>query len=110
MPVPILPLFSDDMTIINRHIAVQQYGDVVYWYQGILPVFRHHVRDQKSFRLFCSQLINLGTATAAELSKSLHVNHAKLSRWARIERASSVIESQSDTLKPSVVAKKKRMS
>ena len=110
MPVPILPLFSDDMTIINHHIAVHQHGDVVYWYQGILPVFRHHVRDQQSFRLFCSQLINLGTATAAELSRSLHVNQEKLSRWARLERTLSALEGQSDGLKPSVTAKKKRMS
>ena len=110
MPIPILPLFSDDMTVINKYIAIQQHGDVVYWYQGMLPVFRHHVRDQKSFRLFCCQLINLGTATASELSKSLHVNHEKLSRWARMERTSSDLAGQSDGIKPSVTVKKKRMS
>ena len=102
MPIPILPLFSDDMTIINNHIAVHQHGDVVYWYKGTLPVFRHHVRDHKSFRLFCCQLINIGTATAAEISKALHVNREKLSRWARIERDSSNHEGQTE----SVTAKK----
>ena len=106
MPIPILPLFSDDMTIINHHIAVQQYGDAVYWYQGMLPVFRHHVRDEKSFRLFCCQLINLGTATSSELSKALHVNREKLSRWARIERALSDHEDQTE----SVTIKKKLLS
>ena len=31
MPLPILPMFSDDMTIINKHIAIKQHGDVVYY-------------------------------------------------------------------------------
>ena len=106
MPLPILPLFSDDMTIINQRIGVHQYGDVVYWYQGMLPVFRHHVRDHKSFRLFCCQLINLDTATSAEISRALNVNREKLSRWSRIERASSDLENQTG----SVTTKKKRMS
>ena len=109
MPIPILLLFSDDMTIINNHMAVRQHGDVVYWYQVTLPVFRHHVRDHKSFRLFCCQLINIGTATAAEISKSLHVNREKLSRWARIERDSSDLAGKTDQLNSSETAKKKHM-
>jgi hypothetical protein len=88
MPLPILPLFSDDMKIINRYMAVQQKGDSIYWYQGTLPVFCHHINNQKLFRLFCCQLINLGVASSAEISKALGVNHEKLSRWARQERAS----------------------
>ena len=65
MPLPILPLFSDDTTIINKYMAIKQINDVVYWYQGIFPVFCHHFRDEKSFRLFCCQMINLGIATSA---------------------------------------------
>jgi len=89
MPLPQLPLFSDDMIEVSKYIAVEQKGDVVYWFQGNLPVFRHHVRDHEKFRLFCCQLINIGTATSAEISRALKVNHEKLSRWARKERAAS---------------------
>ena len=106
MPLPLLPLFSDDMIIVNQYIAVKQKEDVVYWFHGNLPVFRHHVSDQEAFRLFCCQLINIGTATSAEISKALKVNHEKLSRWARMERGSSEKESTSRSGKPS---KKKPM-
>jgi len=93
MPQAILPMFSDDMTVINHHIAVQQKGETIYWYQGMLPVFRHHVKNEKLFRLFCCQLINLGVATSAEISRVLGVNHEKLSRWARMDRSSGSGES-----------------
>jgi len=66
VPQPILSLFSDDMTIINQYMAVQQKGDAVYWYQGNLPVFRHSVSDLKLFRLFCCRLINPGIAGSAD--------------------------------------------
>lgn len=90
MPQAILPLFSDDMIIINEHFAVSRREDFVYWFQGSLPVFCHHKHDQGAFRSFCSQLINLGNATSAEISRALNVNHEKLSRWARQERLSNV--------------------
>jgi hypothetical protein len=107
MPQAILPLFSDDMIIINEHFAVTHRDDFIYWFQGNLPVFCHHQYDQDAFRSFCCQLINLGNATSAEISKALNVNHEKLSRWARLERSS--IATFSHTITPSK-SKKKRIS
>jgi hypothetical protein len=106
MPLPLLPLFSDDMIVINQYIAVQEKDDTVFWYHGALPVFRHHVRDQSSFRLICCQLINIGTATSAEISRALKINHEKLSRWARLERDSQDRQVPSISVKSS---KKKPM-
>jgi hypothetical protein len=85
MPQAILPLFSEDITLVNQYIGFQQKGDTVYWFQGHMPVFRHHVHDHKYFRLFCSQLIINGNVTAADLSRSLNINKEKLSRWARLD-------------------------
>jgi hypothetical protein len=107
MPQALLPLFSPDVTIVNQYIAVQRRGDFVYWFQGNLPVFCHHFRNQNHFRLFCCQLINIGTATSAELSRALNVNHEKLSRWARLERASGEMEGSSTAEKSSGKSKKK---
>jgi len=104
MPQSILPLFSNDMIIVNNRFAVQQMGDTVFWFQGSLPVLCHHVDNQNLFRLFCSQLINMENATAAELSRALGVNREKLSRWARIDRSSKVLEPSASAVK------KKRMS
>jgi hypothetical protein len=97
MPQPILPMFSSDMTAINDRIAVKQEGDTVFWFQGMLPVFRHHVSNESLFRSFCCQLINIGNATSSELAKALNVNHEKLSRWARLERAKFDFDIASDS-------------
>jgi hypothetical protein len=92
MPQAILPLFSDDMIIINDHFAVAKRKDAIYWFQGIYPVFHHHVHNHEAFRLFCCQLINLGNATSAEISRALNVNREKLSRWARLEVSTSELD------------------
>ena len=111
MPQAILPLFSEDMIIINNHFAVTTRDHFVYWFQGSFPVFCHHEGDQASFRSFCCQLINLGNATSADLSRALQVNGEKLSRWARIARASPDFSfSSSSSSKSPPKTKKKHMS
>jgi hypothetical protein len=110
MPQAILPLFSSDMKIINNHFAVKQNGDFIYWFQGSFPVFCHHVRDQSSFRSFCCQLINLGNATSAEISRALNVNKEKISRWARLDRSSKASEPLCTSVNPSTSTKKKPVS
>jgi len=88
MPQAILPLFSEHMISINEHFAVEKRDNFIYWYQGSYPVFCHHKDNQEAFHSFCSQLINLGNASSAEISRALNVNREKLSRWARLERSS----------------------
>lgn len=88
MPQPTLPSFSDDRIMVKKYLSVQQKKDTIYWFHINLLVFSHHVLDKVSFRLFCCQLINTGTATAADISKALKVNQTKLSRWARLARSS----------------------
>ena len=86
MPQAILPMFSDDMTVINHHIAVQQKGETIYWYQGMLPAFRHHVKNEKLFRLFCCQFINLGVATSAEKNPHIKSQKDTDARWVQKNR------------------------
>jgi len=92
MPQAILPLFEEEIIEVNNYIGVKKIGDAVYWFQGHLPVYRHLARDEKAFRSFCCQLINLGNATSADIARALKVNREKLSRWARIDRTSNLIE------------------
>ena len=88
MPQAILPMFSKDMIVVSRYIGVEQKNDIVYWSQGCIPMFQHHVADMDSFHNVCCQMINLGTASAAELGRALGINREKLSRWARLENKS----------------------
>jgi hypothetical protein len=99
MPQAILPLFPKEITEVNIHIGFQQKDDFVYWFQGAYPIFCHHFRDEKKFRLFCSQLINNNNAKASELADALGVNREKLSRWAREDNV---------TKNPEQYSKKKR--
>ena len=109
MPQAILPLFSADMTPLNGRIAVQKIDDSILWYQGSIPIFRHHVNDEELFRSFCCQLINLGNATSAEIARALNVNHEKISRWARLERAPEEFEISSKSIKKAKKSKKKTL-
>jgi endogenous inhibitor of DNA gyrase (YacG/DUF329 family) len=102
-------MFSSDMIEINNRIGVLKKDDTIYWFQGCLPVFRHHINDQELFCSFCCQLINLGNASSAEISRALGVNPEKLSRWARLERKSNDAASPPTTGKSSKKSKKKPM-
>jgi hypothetical protein len=104
MPQPILPLFSEDMTIVNGYIGFQQKGNIVYWFQGQLPIFSHHTRDERKFRMICSEMINNNIVTSADLARSLNVNREKLSRWARQDKVSGEMKAEARK-----VSKKKRL-
>jgi len=87
------------MITINNRISVVNKDDTIFWFQGSIPVFRHHVNDESLFRSFCCQLINLGNATSADISRALNINHEKLSRWARLEKTSNNSDIQSNSVK-----------
>lgn len=83
MPQAILPLFPKDMVLINDHLGVQCRNGIVYYSQGMYPVYMHPEGNADLFRHWMSQLIANGTASSADLAKAFGVNPQKLSRWAR---------------------------
>ena len=83
MPQTILPVFTDDITLINNRFGFQRNGDIVYYFQGQFPVYQHPINDIRSFRLFTSQLVINGNATQSEIVKAFGVSAISVKRWVK---------------------------
>ena len=68
IPQAILPLFTDDMTIVNLHVGVQKRNGTVYYFNGCLPFYQHRQDDRSSFKHIVCQMIVNNLATRAQLS------------------------------------------
>jgi len=81
MPQATLPLFTDDMTIVNLHVGVQKRGGLVYYFNGSLPFYQHREEDRSSFKhVICQMLIN-NLATRSQLSSAFQIPTRSISRW-----------------------------
>jgi hypothetical protein len=81
MPQATLPLFTDDMTIINLHLGVQKHNGMVYYFNGMLPFYQHREDDRSNFKqVICQMLIN-EAATRSQLSTAFQIPERTISRW-----------------------------
>jgi transposase len=81
-----LPIFPSGVTEINRHLAVQTNGGMVYYFHGPLPVFSHAKNDVRGFRMFTSQLIVNGTAKPKEIVQAFGVPMVTVKRYVKVFR------------------------
>ena len=81
MPQATLPLFTDDMTILNLHVAVQKFNGIVYYFNGSLPFYQHLEDDRASFKHIICQLLSNNLATRSQLSKAFNIPERSISRW-----------------------------
>jgi hypothetical protein len=86
MPQAILPLFTEDMTIVNQHVGVIKREGIVYYFQGILPFYQHIEGDRDSFKhIICQMLLN-DVATRGELSRAFKIPSRSISRWLALSK------------------------
>ncbi len=83
MPQIQLPLFYEDITLINSVVGFQKKNDIVYYFNGSMPVYQHPENDLKSFRLFTSQLIVNGNAKQVEIVNAFGVSPISVKRWVK---------------------------
>jgi len=81
MPQATLPLFTDDMTIVNSHLGVAKRNGMVYYFNGYLPFYQHRENDRSSFKHVICQILSNKLATRAELSSSFQIPSRSISRW-----------------------------
>ena len=81
MPQATLPLFTDDMTIINMHIGVQKRNGKVYYFNGCFPFYHHREDDRDSFKHIVCQMLSNGKATRGQISSAFHIPARSISRW-----------------------------
>jgi hypothetical protein len=73
MPQLQLPIFPAGVTEINSQIAVQKEAGRVFYLHGHLPAFQHQEQDVRSFRMFTSQMIAVGTVKPKEIVQTFGV-------------------------------------
>ena len=81
MPAATLPLFTDDMTIVNPQTGVQKRDGLVFYYNGFLPFYQHREHDRSSFKHVICQMLSNNLATRAQLSTAFQISVRSISRW-----------------------------
>jgi transposase len=86
MPQMLLPIFPFESVSINEILGFQRKDDMVYYFNGMMPIFSHHVDDLKSFRLITSQLVVNGNASGAEIVRAFGVSKISVKRYVKLYR------------------------
>jgi hypothetical protein len=83
MPQTRLPFFPEEITLINQHIGFQKKDKIVWYFNGMMPVFQHSECDYQSFRLFTSQLVVNGNCKQSEIVKAFNISSVSVKRWVK---------------------------
>ena len=86
MPQVQLPIFPSGVKYINANIGVKTQEDIVYYFNGSMPIYKHHKDDYQSFRFITSQMIELGNARQVEVKKAFEVSIESVKRWTKVYR------------------------
>lgn len=79
----LLPLFSEDITLINNIVGFAEREGMVYYFNGQMPLFRHKATDLDSFKMFMSQLYVNGSAKQSEINRTFDLNPINMKRWTK---------------------------
>jgi hypothetical protein len=86
MPQMLLPIFPYDATSINPVSGFCRKEEIVYYFNGMMPIFSHPVDDLNSFRLIISQLVVNGIASQAEIVRAFGVSKISIKRYVKCYR------------------------
>ena len=86
MPQSILPLFPKHSVEINEYVAVVRDEETLTYFYGPLPIFRHSVDDQTSFKMITSQLHVNGSVTQKEIYTAFGVTPVSVKRSVKLFR------------------------
>jgi predicted transcriptional regulator len=86
MPQMLLPMFPYESKSINPLLGFCRKDDMVYYFNGMMPIFSHAVTDLKSFRLITSQLIVNGVATQRDIVDAFGVSLISVKRYVKTYR------------------------
>lgn len=90
MPQAILPLFSEDMTIVSDLVAYRKKDDKVFYFLGQFILYQHHIKDENSFKYICCILMENGQARQSELIRAFKVSKSKLARAQKIYKEQGI--------------------
>ena len=83
MPQMLLPIFPDEIKLINSLIGFVKKDNYIYYFNGQMPIFHHPVDDLDSFKMFVSQLYICGNASQAEIVRAFGISNSSIKRWVK---------------------------
>lgn len=86
MPQMLLPIFPYESTSINPLLGFMRKDDMVYYFNGMMPIFSHPVTDLNSFRLITSQLVVNQVASQRDIMEAFGVSKISVKRYVKIYR------------------------
>jgi transposase len=86
MPQMLLPMFPGEATSINPLLGFCRKDGMVYYFNGMMPIFSHAVSDLNSFRLITSQLVVNEVATQKDIVDAFGVSPISVKRYVKIYR------------------------
>lgn len=86
MPQMLLPMFPGEATSINPLLGFCRKDDMVYYFNGMMPIFSHADSDLNAFRLITSQLVVNEVATQKDIVDAFGVSPISVKRYVKIYR------------------------
>lgn len=83
MPQMLLPIFPDDIKLINSLLGFVKKDSYVYYFNGQMPIFHHPEDDLQSFKMFVSQLYICGNASQSEIVRAFGISQSSIKRWVK---------------------------
>ena len=82
----ILPIFPEDIKMVNHQEGFKQMDDFVHYFVNGMPVYCHQVEDKNGYRFVLATLVNNNFCSIKELSGALGVNKKNVERYAKALR------------------------
>ena len=86
MPQLQLPIFPSESKCIATGYSVECRDKQVVYFSGLLPVFQHAEDDLRSFRMFTSELIDLGVVRQVDVVNAFGVPLPTVKRYLKLLR------------------------
>ena len=86
----LLPIFPKEATQINELLSFSKRDGTVWYFHGGMPVFSHLETDYSSFRMFTSQLVDLGQCKQMEIVRAFGVSPISVKRYVKKFRADGI--------------------
>ena len=74
----ILPIFPDDIKMVNYRVGFKQMDDFVHYFVNGMSVYCHEKDDKNGYRFVLATLVNNKFCSIKELSKALGVSESAI--------------------------------
>ncbi|MCF7911505.1 MAG: helix-turn-helix domain-containing protein [Candidatus Cloacimonetes bacterium] len=79
----LLPVFPDEIKLINSLIGFVKKNNYIYYFNGQMPIFHHTEDDLNSFKMFVSQLYICGNASQSDIVRAFGISNSSIKRWVK---------------------------